>query len=145
MACKTIHNKIIFYLEQELPAVEMLQVKQHLETCRECALFAAELQTTLGIIAGERVGENDPYFYTRLKARMENRAAQSKRIPMVLARIVQPLAFLMVLFIGIYGGIKLGQTPKNSSPRTHNSEQQMVPYFNEMKAEPIEAFLMEEL
>jgi hypothetical protein len=142
MNCKTVHNKLIFFLEKELPDSEMNLVQEHLESCPECALFAEEMKLTLSILESDKVLEGNPYFYTRVKARLENQEQEVWSGRPVLARILQPIAFSILLILGIYGGIKLGQPNKTVLAGSTLSEQQMIPFLNEMDAEPIEAFLM---
>lgn len=143
MNCKTVHNKLIFFLENELPVSEMKQVEQHLESCSECALFLKEMQLSFSILEDEKVHEQNPFFYTRVKARLENMDAKQVVGQAIFARVLQPLAFSVILLLGVYGGIKLGQPHKTELASSTLSEQQMVPYLNGMDAEPIEAFLME--
>ncbi len=143
MKCNKVHSKLIFFLEKELPVSEMEQVRKHLDECSECALFAAEMENTLRILESDKVTDENPFFFTRVKARLEK---QSQEVPVarpVLVRILQPVAFSIILLLGIYGGFKLGQAPKMTTADSNLSEQEMVPYWNELDAEPIESFLME--
>ncbi len=145
MKCKTLHNKLIFYLEGDLPEKEMEQLRIHLSECSECAEFAGEVQKTLAVLEAEKSPEVNPFFYTRLKAKMEAGVPPSEkaiRRP-ALARILQPALFSLLLLTGIYSGIKIGQKAQDRFYATANAEEQVVPYLNEMEAEPIEAFLME--
>lgn len=145
MNCKTLHTKIIFFLEGELPASEMEEVKIHLESCSDCAEFAKEMRRTLAVIENEKTPQHNPFFYTRVKARLENHAesvAATRQVP-VLMRIMQPALFSLLLIAGIYTGIKIGQPAKISSDIPVFSGNEVVPYFNEMETEAIENFLME--
>lgn len=143
MNCKTVHNKLVFFVEKELPVSEMKQVQEHLESCSECALFVKEMQLTFGILENEKVTDDNPFFYTRVKARMDNEAYEQIVGRPVLVRVLQPLAFSVILLLGVYGGIKLGQPHKAELASSTLTEQQMIPYLNGMDAEPIEAFLMD--
>ena len=143
MKCKNIHNNLIFFLEKELPASEMEQVEKHLNTCEECALFAAEMKSTLQILEDDKVRDENPFFFTRVKARIQNEAENQLPVRSALVRIVQPIAFSIILLLGIYGGFKLGQSPQINKADSGFSKQEMVPYWNELDAEPMESFLME--
>lgn len=143
MNCKTIHNKLIFFLEKELPVSEMNGIQEHLDNCSECARFVDEMKLTFDVLETEKSTELNPFFYTRVKARLENQGAEKVIGRPVLARVLQPLAFSIILLLGVYGGIKLGQPVKTEFANSTLSEQQMIPYLNEMDAEPIEAFLIE--
>jgi anti-sigma factor RsiW len=143
MQCKKLHKKLIFFLEGDLPGHEMEQVKQHLAECDECAAFASEMSKTLTILQEEKSPEVNPFFYTRLKARLESQTekpAQFIRNPFV-ARVLQPAFFSLLLLAGIYTGVKIGQPADTGA--SYFQQEQVVPYLNEMEAEPIEAFLME--
>ncbi|QIA06783.1 anti-sigma factor family protein [Draconibacterium halophilum] len=143
MKCNKVHNKLIFFLEKELPVSEMEQVQKHLDECSECALFAAEMKNTLSILDSDKVRDENPFFFTRVKARLENQAEEQLSARPVLTKVLQPVAFSIILLLGIYGGFKLGQAPKTDFADNSLSEQEMVPYWNELDAEPIESFLME--
>lgn len=143
MKCKNVHSKLIFFLEKELPDSEMKQVQQHLDECSECALFAAEMKNTLSILDSDKVTDENPFFFTRVKARLEKQEEEQPVSRPVLVRILQPVAFSIILLLGIYGGFKLGETPNATGADSQLSEQEMVPFWNELEAEPIETFLME--
>lgn len=145
MDCKTLHRKMIFYIDGELPIPEMEKIKIHLDECSECAAFYEEMKKTLDVLTAEKQREINPFFYTRLKARMENQATIQTVFNQnrIWAKVLQPAFFTVLLLAGIYSGIKIGQpVTANNSSATY-SAQEMIPYLNEMKSETIEAFLME--
>lgn len=144
MKCKELHSKLIFFFDEELPAKEMQAVQEHLNDCTDCALFAEDMKKTLSILETEKTPELNPFFYTRLKAKMESQEVEQvlNRRP-VLVQVLQPVAFSIILLIGIYAGIKLGATGTTSKTTTVLVEQDMIPYWNELDAEPIESFLMQ--
>jgi anti-sigma factor RsiW len=145
MECKTIHKELIFFLEGDLPSEKAGQIEMHLNECSACAAFAEEMKETLGILEAEKSPAVNPFFYTQLKAKLENRESAEpaffKRV--VLAQVLQPALFSILLIIGIYSGIKIGQPSPVKVFSTTQFKQDAVPYFNEMKTESIETFLME--
>jgi len=144
MKCKAVHSKLIFFLERELPEPEMQAVQEHLAVCPDCALFAEEMKMTLSILEAEKVSEVNPYFYTRVKAKLDrlSEIQFSGNRSSILVRVLQPVAFSIILLLGIYGGVKMGATgAKKGSAFT--AQQELVPYLNEMDVEPLETFLME--
>ncbi|MFW5755828.1 MAG: anti-sigma factor family protein [Tangfeifania sp.] len=145
MKCKALHNKLIFYLEGDLPEKEAEQVQDHLSECSDCARFASEMQKTLGILETEKAPEVNPFFFTRLKAKMkaQNESFEPKAGHPFLIRVLQPALFTLLLLAGIYSGIKIGQKAEDRFYVTTSPDVQVIPYLNEMEAEPIEAFLME--
>lgn len=143
MQCKTLHKKLIFFIEGELPEKEMNAIQVHLNECEACKAFAADLQKTLGVIENEKQLEVNPFFYTRLKAKLENK--QNVRQPFwqpALVKVLQPAFFSVLLIFGVYSGIKIAQ-PIESNVAQNQEEIEMIPFLNEMGSEPIEAFLME--
>jgi len=145
MNCNTLHTKIIFFLEGGLPAWEMEEVKIHLDRCPDCVAFADEMKKTLAVLETDKKPQLNPFFYTRVKARLEKQATEKivvQQTPAFL-RILQPAFFSILLLAGIYTGIKIGQPAKINSDATVYTENEMIPYLNEMEAEAIENFLME--
>ena len=145
MKCKTLHKKLIFFLEGELHAREMEQIKQHLLECNDCANFANEMEITLAVLQTEKAPPVNPFFYTRLKAKIENLANSQIRYNRnpFFAKVLQPALFSVLLIVGIYSGIKIGQPISDETNYYLDSEQEIIPYLNEMKNETIEIFLME--
>ncbi|WP_346855659.1 zf-HC2 domain-containing protein [uncultured Draconibacterium sp.] len=144
MKCKTVHNNLIFFLEKELPVLEMKQVQEHLDTCPDCALFAEEMKKTLSILETEKATENNPFLYTRIKAKLENQE-EAERIQVarpILIRVLQPVAFSVLLLLGIYGGIKMGNVGSPVQETSVLSDDEMIPFWNGMDSEPIESFLL---
>lgn len=144
MKCKTIHKKLIFFLEEELPAKEMDLVKMHLSECSECALFAEELKKTLGVLEQEKSPKVNPFFYTRLKAKIDS--LEDAKEPFwrpVLVNVLQPAFFSILLLAGIYSGISIGKPASLEITVTALQNQEMIPLLNEMENETIEGFLME--
>jgi hypothetical protein len=141
MKCKAIHKKLIFFLENDLPENEMEEIKLHLAGCHECADFAEYMRKTLKVLNQERKPDVNPFFYTRVKARLENQTIKEIATPLW-ARILQPAVFTLLLLAGVYAGIKIGQ-PANNIQETYYAEQEIFPYLYEIAAEPIETFLME--
>ena len=145
MKCKTLHNKLIFFLEGELPEKEMEIVKNHLSECSTCASFTEEMRQTLGILEAEKSPAVNPFFYTRLKAKLENQESEQKQVfwNQSLIRVLQPAIFSMLLLIGIYAGVKIGQPASTKQYTATIMQNEEILYLNEMEVELIESFLME--
>jgi anti-sigma factor RsiW len=139
MKCKKIHSKLIFFVEGELNENEMKEVALHLLECKECAAFVETMTKVLNRAGQERPAGEDPYFFTRLKARMEKQ--DEIAAPYNLWRkVLQPVFFSFIVFAGMYAGIYLG---KLSFTGTDESVNDVFLFLNEMKEEPLENFLME--
>jgi hypothetical protein len=142
MKCNDLHKKSIFFLEAELPPEEMRQIQLHLNECEKCSLYFENLKQVLGTIETDKIRSADPYFYTRLKARMENQEEKELSGQSGLVRILQPALFTILFLASIYGGYKIGGTEATYKSATIET-QNIIPYLNEMKSESIESFLME--
>lgn len=145
MKCKKLHKKLIFFLEGDLPGQEMEEIRQHIDKCHDCAAFAEDMGKTLSALQIEKAPAVNPFFFTRLKTRFENQdgiPAPTIRNPFF-AKVLQPALFSLLLLAGIYTGIKIGQPAQNQLAADSYSSEQIIPFLNEMEAEPIEAFLME--
>ena len=128
------------YLEGSLPEPELKEFIRHLEGCISCRDFSLYLKETLAGIELSRICENDPFFYTRLKARME-RPQEFMPSEKKLVRILQPAFFSLFLAAAIYAGILIGRSypvPENGSLAIKDISYSL----NEMGNEPIETFLM---
>ena len=145
MKCKTLHKNLIFFLEKELPEKEMELIKTHLYECGTCAAFAEEMKKTLGILEAERSPAVNPFFYTRLKAKIETRESEQKQVfwKPALVRVLQPAAFSILLMLGIYAGIKIGQPAPAQTVTVIAADMDIISFLNEMDSETIEGFLME--
>lgn len=145
MNCKTLHKDLIFFLEGDLPAKKMEQIETHLHECSSCAAFAEEMKKTLGTIEVEKSVDVNPFFYTRVKAKLENSKSETMSVfsRSVLVKVLQPALFSLLLIFGIYGGIKIGQPSQAEIFSSTQFDKETIPYLNEMETETIETFLME--
>jgi hypothetical protein len=145
MKCKTIHKKLIFFLENELNQKEMKEVADHLYGCHACEEYAGYLKGTLDVIQIEKRVEVSPYFYSRLKNRMikQEDVDMPKSVFWVREKVLQPVMFSLLLMAGVYAGILIGQPSETSIRDNYLVNTEVIPFLNEMDAEPIENFLME--
>lgn len=145
MKCKTIHKKLIFFLEGDLPEEQMQEVKAHLSRCAECAAFAEDMKKTLAVVQLEIPDQVSPFFYTRVKARMEGEKENEIKMGglSVWEKILQPALFVILLLTGIYTGVKIGSNAGSQRQAAKYTQIEVVPYLNEMEAEPLETFLMQ--
>lgn len=145
MNCKKIHKNLIFFLENELPDEKMEQIRLHIDECDECRQFLNEMRTTFSMLKNQQKPEINPFFYTRLKVKLDNQTEKEKGFSRssVFVKVLQPALFSILLIFGIYSGLKIGQIHPNNKIGDSLSEQELIPYLNEMGTESIETFLME--
>ncbi len=140
MKCKECHKDLIAYLEETSDDGQRKGVEEHLAVCSDCREFLEVLRDTLALAGHETVTEPDPWFYTRVKARIDRE--KDVRITSGWRVILQPAFFSLLLLLGIYGGFRLGSLPGKGTDRPIVAEQ-VIPWLNEMNTEPLENFLMD--
>lgn len=143
MNCERCHSSVIGFLERSLGAAERQEMEAHLRECSSCRGFLAYVQETFSAMESTRITEPDPFFYTRLTARMDREADQTNE-KFRFVRILQPIAISVLLFAAIFTGIEIGnigKSPEKNSFISDNLELQV----NEIHSEPIETFFNEEL
>lgn len=140
MKCKTLHKDLIFYLDNELPIEKRKEIERHLEMCADCRNFYSFLQAEMQIIGKEKNPEPSPFFFTRLRARIDERP--DFRQQSLWNRVAQPAFFSLILIAGIYGGLRLGSHA--SSGAIHQTSSSSVQLLNDFESEPIESFLLDE-
>jgi predicted anti-sigma-YlaC factor YlaD len=138
--CKKCHNELIPYLEGLLKGPELKEVELHLEECASCRGFAGYLSESFGVIGRSKFIENDPFFYTRLKAKLENQSVSGHE-KISFTRILQPVLLTLVLMVAIIAGIGIGSIGRSSKTGDYAMEN-LDPWINEIHSEPIETFLM---
>jgi predicted anti-sigma-YlaC factor YlaD len=139
MKCRNIQKDLIFYSDKELLVDRNTTVRNHLENCVSCRGYLAFLESELSIISEEKNKETTPFFYTRLSARLEvDRESGTHRS---WSWLLQPALFTLVLLLGIYGGIQIGE---NASSTIKNlNAQSAIQIFKDFESEPIELFLLD--
>lgn len=139
MNCRKCHQKMIPYVEGSLKGEELTSVEAHLAECPRCLGFARYLQKALALAGREMDMEPSPWFYTRVKARLQ-KEGESGNVK-IRERILQPAFFSLLLLLAVFSGIQLG---KITTPRMteYETAAQYIPWMNEIDGEPMETFLM---
>jgi hypothetical protein len=97
-------------LEGELSEKKKQRVDKHLENCQTCRKIFEKTRQAWVSAASDKI-DYQPFFYTRVKQRMEDRE-ESKRtgfFPQISRKLLQPAIYFAVLGLGIYLGIQLGK------------------------------------
>lgn len=135
MKHRAVKEKLMFYLEDSLSAKEKQEIAEHLSHCDECQQLLESLRKDLALLNFEKYTENDPYFYTRLKARMEVPAQPVAR------RLWQPALFGALLVLAISLGTVVGKQFSVEQGADDGLTSELVP-FDGLQEEPIEQFLL---
>lgn len=141
MNCDGCKIKTMDYFEGSLSEADRKEYEAHLEECAICRGFAAYVSELLKSVSRSGINKVDPYFFARLKARMENRAGQNER-KREITGVVRPLFYSFLLAASIVAGIVIGSYGSFTGATEPRAEH-MVPWMNEMRNEPIENFFMD--
>jgi predicted anti-sigma-YlaC factor YlaD len=142
MNCERCQQKLIPYLEELVQGAELQEMEQHLGECASCRGFAEYLKVTLLTIESSRITQPEPFFYTRVKAKMDKQKESFSSKPGI-ARILQPAVLTLLLMAATYAGIKIGSSDWSLKTNSYVTEN-LDPLMNELDSEPLETFLMDE-
>lgn len=103
MNCKTAELLFIDYLDSALATEQAEGLTAHLKECAHCSTQIQQLKALYGLIAFEKEMPVNPFFYTRLKERLEAETG-SNQFSIGLIRVLRPLAVAAGVLIGLYIG-----------------------------------------
>lgn len=76
MKCKDFQNSMLFFIDGDLKKTDAAQFEKHLEVCNQCKQLFEEISTSYSLIGKNRITESNPFFYTRVKAALENETSK---------------------------------------------------------------------
>ena len=103
MNCQEAELLFIDHLDNTLSSQVSGELSQHIHNCASCSAQFAQLTATYRLIEQEKEMPVNPFFYTRVKARLEAEA-QPKQLVTRLTQVLKPLAVAASIFIGLYIG-----------------------------------------
>lgn len=152
MNCKQIHKLLPEYMDQNLSKERSILVRKHVENCEDCAMLYNKLQQSLNFLKPTSEIPDQPFYYTRLKQRMENRMETNVSLVYqgIKNKILQPLIYLTSLVIAVYIGILIGSNSSmpNQLTNLNLQEQKYIEefveynYLNDLEIEPIETLFL---
>jgi len=110
MNCKEFKKRIPNYLDQSLGSDLSNQFNEHLQNCADCSLLFDKMNNTLLLLnKPDRITEQ-PYYFTQLKQRMENKYVHNETFAHSLTskKVLQPMLYLASIIIAVYIGILIG-------------------------------------
>jgi anti-sigma factor RsiW len=147
MKCNKVHKNLIFYIDDELSPEMTQKVRDHLAQCPECMKLYHKMSETWKSEASERISYQ-PFFYTRVKQGLRNSKEKNAIDLKKYGRLIlQPAIYFIVLGLGIFIGIQLGQGVTSGSRMSNNeisSQQEFIEayadsnYINGMQLETLE-------
>lgn len=110
MKCNKIHKTLYRYHLGALSPQLKEEVDKHLLNCPECSAIYAKLFQTLNHLNDKDTLPEQPFYYTRLKQRMENKKekAESAWSNGLAKKVLQPALYLASLILAVYIGILIG-------------------------------------
>ncbi len=110
MICKKVQNRLSAYLDGELDARTSSQIALHLQECPNCHLEFERLQKLNAFLEVEESLPADPYFLSRLRARLRYQDRKSPVVPKTwrwAERALVPITVAFGLAFGIFLGTHL--------------------------------------
>jgi predicted anti-sigma-YlaC factor YlaD len=146
MKCKIAHKKLIFYSAGKLNDAENEEIKTHLQTCDNCHNLYIELKSTLILVEKKKTLEPNPFLYTRINEKLANLESEKDQavITPVYKKVLQPIFFTFLLAIGLFSGVKLGNTVIIDYQNKLSVPHITAFYFNDFQQEKLEVFLLNE-
>ena len=145
MKCHQVQKQFLRYADGDLPSQQAEEVARHLGECPECRRLFHEVRETWKLARAEKI-EYQPFLYTRIRQRMNSReTATTPALPRMVRLTLQPAIFFIVLGLGIFIGIQLGQgidsrteVAAQDQPTNYLEEYAENHYLNGLKLEPLE-------
>ena len=152
MKCKKIKSNLLLYIDNELSDKSMKEIDLHLKQCEQCNKEFNKLSAVYKHLGNKTMIPENPFFYTRLRQKMENKLLKSHSVKKQLLAVLQPVTYVFLLGVGIYIGILIGSGGMNnnniSTSESQNPEYMQEYssslYLDEMKLETIESSFIAE-
>ncbi len=155
MKCNKIHKILYRYHLGELSPQLKEEIDKHLINCPECSAIYTKMVQTLNHFNDKDTIPEQPFYYTRLKQRMENKKeiAESVWSNGLARKILQPSIYMASLVLAVYIGILIGSdTGSYESTLAKNEvvEEDYIEafveyqYLNDFQIESIENVLISE-
>jgi len=107
MDCKKIRKNIIAYIEDSLNEEDKNSFIRHISNCNSCKLLVEKFSESYNFSNLKASKIDDPYFYTRLLQKLENKPNKSY-FSIIMNRVLQPVLISALILLGIYFGNYLG-------------------------------------
>ncbi len=155
MKCNKIHKILYRYQLGTLSPQLKKEIDKHLLNCPECSAIYAKLFQTLNHLNDKDTLPEQPFYYTRLKQRMENKKEQTETVWSngIARKILQPALYLASLILAVYIGILIGSGTNSyetklakNEPTENDYIEAFVEYqyLNDFQIESIENVLISE-
>ena len=100
MNCRQIKKQLSVFQDGELAPEQEKTLKVHLRQCEACRTRLQEYRASWDLLEILEDAEPNPYFYTRLKTRIEERRVHHRGF----SRLLIPVTAAVMLLLGIWMG-----------------------------------------
>ncbi len=125
MKCDTIHSKIIFYLDDELPAEEKAEMQKHLDECMACNKLFTELSKTYQLTDSVPPLSDD--FTNRLMDKLNKNSQPDSYTQQFITFSRRIAAVILLMLVTISITAILAHKPDNNL--SHNNQQDFIEYY----------------
>ena len=153
MNCREIEKILPKYIEDKLSSEQNQEVLNHIDSCNNCSILHSKLIKILSLLKPTSDIQEQPFYYTRLKQKMENQKEIKVSFlhPALLKKLMQPAIYLVSLFLAVYIGILIGSGSSYQNKYSHVKEDDKdyieifaeYQYMNDFEIETIENILIE--
>ncbi len=148
MNCKQIQKILPDYMDNNLTNVRSDKIRLHLQKCNNCFRLYERLEQSMNHLKPTATISEQPFYYTRLKQRMENKTTATESIfnPIQIRKVLQPVLYLSSLILAVYIGILIGSNSgiPNQYSKLDTEDKSYIEefadnnYLNDFEIEPIE-------
>lgn len=154
MNCKNANKLINRYIDGELSKSQSKELEFHLNSCSNCSKVYSKTKSSLDLLKPTSEIEEQAFYYTRLKQKMEDVNAPKESILSVFLskKLLQPVIYLSSLILAVYIGILIGSgsSYQNSYSEVTIDEESYIEsyaqyqYLNEIDIESIENIMLKD-
>lgn len=148
MDCKEFKKLIPNYNDVKISSKQTEKFQIHLNSCSNCSILFHKYIKTMELLKPKADIEEQAFYFTRLKQRMENHYSQKRSIlsNLLLRRLIQPAIYLGSLILAVYVGILIGSSSVNQNQYSELKYEDTdfiqsyaeYQYVNDFEIEPIE-------
>jgi len=139
MKCNNPNSDLFNYAEGLLSKEEASAVEMHLEGCESCRELLEELQGVLSVIEEQKQVRENPFFFTRVEARMLE--PEPARL-FTLKRLAPTMAAMLFFAVGVFAGINIGRIYGTGQEASQVLVYEAKQFLDDFTQEPIESFII---
>lgn len=134
MKCKEVNKKLSKFIDNKLSQNDNLLIQSHIDNCEICSSNYNNLVNTLNLLKPTKNIEEQAFYYTRLRQKMENKMeVKTSIIDLILGkRIMQASLYLTSIVIAVFIGIQIGSySNSNDQLSDLSKEEDYIQVFSE--------------